>query len=61
MKSTRITWIKNLALLVSIFLVAISIGISKTYALPGFEVQTLASGFNIPTALAFLPDGRILV
>ncbi len=28
---------------------------------PGFEVETVAFGFTQPTAVAFLPDGRILV
>ena len=27
----------------------------------GFEVQTIASGLNLPTALAFAPDGRIFI
>ena len=28
---------------------------------PGFEQTTIASGFTLPTALAFAPDGRIFV
>lgn len=28
---------------------------------PGFEVQTVASGLNLPTAIRFAPDGRIFV
>ncbi|RJQ36308.1 PKD domain-containing protein, partial [Candidatus Parcubacteria bacterium] len=28
---------------------------------PGFEVETVASGFVLPTAMAFAPDGRIFI
>jgi glucose/arabinose dehydrogenase len=31
-------------------------------ALPAnFEVETLASGMNLPTTIAFTPDGRVLI
>ena len=31
-------------------------------ALPaGFEVETVGSGLNLPTTIAFAPDGRIFV
>ena len=35
---------------------------AKAVALPaGFEMQTVASGLNLPTSFAFAPDGRIFI
>jgi glucose/arabinose dehydrogenase len=28
---------------------------------PGFEIETVAQGFSLPTAMAFAPDGRVFV
>jgi glucose/arabinose dehydrogenase len=34
---------------------------ARTTLPPGFASDTVASGFNLPTTMAFLPDGRLLV
>ena len=35
--------------------------LANTWALSGFEVETVAWGLAIPTAMTFAPDGRIFV
>jgi glucose/arabinose dehydrogenase len=48
------------ALLVGIFF--LSFPVSSLAAMPaGFEIETIAGGLNLPTAMTFAPDGRIFV
>ena len=48
--------------LICVFLLAVAAPVGAVTALPdGFESQVVATGLQLPVALAHLPDGRLLV
>lgn len=52
---------RDAVLLMLMALLAAPAALAGSPTLPGFEETVVASGFNAPTAIAFLPDGRMLV
>ncbi|MFZ2255567.1 MAG: hypothetical protein WAW59_03655 [Patescibacteria group bacterium] len=48
-------------ILIGFFVMFSGMQISYLWAVDGFEGETVVSGLVIPTAMAFVPDGRILV
>jgi hypothetical protein len=45
----------------SIIALFFAMHITSVSAASGFEAQSVVSGLTIPTALAFVPDGRIFI